>query len=74
MQDAFEVGDRVIQDLVVSGALSLENSIDLSNIKHTTWKDWERINKKELLRGKKEHKTRSKFLTFEELWNGVEGI
>lgn len=74
MQDAFEVGDRVIQDLVVSGALSLENSIDLSNIKHTTWKDWERINKKELLRGKKEHKTRSKFLTFEELWSGVEGI
>ena len=69
MQDAFEVGDKVIQDLVVSGALSSGKSIDLSNVKHTTWEDWKRINKKELLRGQKEHKTRSKFLTFEELWS-----
>lgn len=74
MQDAFEVGDRVIQDLTVSGALSSEKSIDLSNIKHSTWADWERINKKEVTRGQKEHKSRSKFLTFEDLWHNIEEI
>ncbi|CAI4059054.1 hypothetical protein SKDZ_04G5760 [Saccharomyces kudriavzevii ZP591] len=74
MQDAFEVGDRIMQDLTVSGALSSEKSIDLSNIRHSTWEDWERINKKEVLRGRKEHKPRSKFLTLEELWSNIEDV
>lgn len=69
MQDSFEVADQVLQDLQTHGDLHRAPPADLSNIRHTTWDDWEKINKCELHNGEQSGRTRSKFLSEPEIYN-----
>lgn len=71
MEDAFEVGDRVIQDLFVQPSTTESFDINLGKIRHTTWADWERINRQELKNGKEEGKKRTKFLSIEDIMNSI---
>lgn len=62
MMDAFQVADLIIHDLQATGS-SKTQSIDLKNIKHTTWEDWRKIDAHEKALGKQEGKPRVKLLT-----------
>lgn len=74
MMDAFNVADIVINDLSAKSA-TLNNNVstattetfDLSGIRHTTWRDWKRINESELKLGKIQNKARVKYLKSEDM-------
>lgn len=69
MQHSFDVADVVLQDLQSSQAQRKQDApIDISHMRHTTWKDWERLNQSELDIGKDNHRVRSKYLTEPEIW------
>ncbi|QLG72079.1 hypothetical protein HG535_0C04330 [Zygotorulaspora mrakii] len=63
MQGAFDVADIVMQDIShETKTTETTREIDLSGIKHTTWSDWQKINKSELEAGVRQSKTRVKYL------------
>lgn len=71
MMNAFDVADKVLADLSFLKETSSSKGIDVSLIKHTTWKDWEILNRKELELGKLVNKKRLKYLTTEEMYKNV---
>ncbi|KAG0663621.1 NADPH-adrenodoxin reductase [Monosporozyma unispora] len=66
MQDSFEVADLVMEDLSSNNNYG-KKSIDLSIIPHTTWPQWETIDREEHRRGVKLSKPRDKFLSLEDV-------
>ncbi|EDO17308.1 hypothetical protein Kpol_1062p16 [Vanderwaltozyma polyspora DSM 70294] len=68
MMNAFNVADTVIADLSKNDSTTNSQPIDVTNIPHTTWKDWEEINKRELDKGKQSGKPREKFLTSDSMY------
>ncbi|CAR29147.1 ZYRO0G01760p [Zygosaccharomyces rouxii] len=69
MEDSFQVADQVLHDLQNQQNLERIPPVDLSNIRHTTWQDWEKINQSELNKGKQMGRVRSKYLTEPEIYN-----
>lgn len=73
MQGAFEVADTVIQDLSChTNRPEATRVIDLTDIRHTTWADWQKINRSELSLGMKQNKTRVKYLSNDDIWKLLE--
>lgn len=66
MMGAFEVADVIIQDLPTLPSKPT-TPLDLAHHAHTTWNGWQNVNQRELQRGQEENKTRSKYLTYQEL-------
>ncbi|SCW02312.1 LAFE_0F03664g1_1 [Lachancea fermentati] len=62
MMDAFEVADNIIKELE-SQKITKSGKIDLSDVKYTTWEDWEKIDEEEKIRGRNLNKPRLKFLS-----------
>lgn len=79
MMDAFSVADIVINDLSANAATvntststGTAGTFDLSGIRHTTWRDWKRINESELKLGEIENKARVKYLKNEDMLSYTE--
>lgn len=66
MMGAFEVADVLLQDLLKLPSRPT-GPVDLTHIAHTNWHHWEILNQRELQKGEEQNKTRSKFLTYQEL-------
>lgn len=69
MNNAFAVAQTIIND-VQSGALkcdSIKSGIESNNDRVVTWRDWEKIDKREVENGKKLNKPREKLFSVKEM-------
>lgn len=73
MNNSFSVAQTIIHD-IQSGAVkcdSIKSGMDFKDLRIVTWKDWRRIDEKEVEKGKASEKPREKILSVQEMMNIV---
>lgn len=69
MMDAFEVADKILQDLESSKVESDDVTQWVNNKRHTTWSDWQKIDQYEQELGKQQGRPREKITTVEGMYD-----